>query len=161
MEGAAGGELSAPVTGGVCGDCAWSLGADIGPRPFQEFLDGLGAPVLLVDHDARVMAANWQARDVLGKELSGIVGFKCGDVIECRNSGLVGGCGRTPDCRACGIRNAVAKTHLTAKPLLKAAAYPDVQAGAGFKTMSMRITTEKVGSFVLMRIDQMFAVPEA
>jgi hypothetical protein len=148
-----------PVTHGICGACSRTFAAEPGRKSFQEFIDGLGVPLLLVDDDVRVLAANWQARDALGKDLPNIVGRKSGDVIECRYSGLVGGCGQTAHCRSCTIRNCVAKTNLTGKPCLKVLAHPDVEVGAEFKTLNMLISTEKVGACVLLRIDEISAAP--
>jgi len=146
-----------PVTHGICERCAHALAENMGLKSFQEFLDGLEIPVLLLDNDVRVLAANRQAKDALGKELPKIVGYKSGDVIECRYARVSGGCGNTVHCRGCTIRNSVAKTHLTGEPCLGVPAYPDVQVGAEVKTLRLKITTEKVGDCVLMRIDEIHA----
>ena len=160
--GIAAGEFDAryPVTHGICADCVRGLSARLGLKTFQEFIDGLDAPVLLVDDDVRVLAANKQAAAALGKELPSIVGRKNGDVIECWNSKLVGGCGQTLHCSACAIRNSVAKTNRTGLPCRDVTAVPDVQAGAAVKKLSMKITTEKVGACILLRIDDMRDKPK-
>ncbi len=146
-----------PVTHGICPNCARLIAQRLGLSTFSEFLDGLGVPVLLMDEDLRVLTANRLAKEALGKDLPHILGYKGGDVIECRNAKLPGGCGQTVHCRGCVIRNSVNKTRLTGESCVKVPAYPDVQLGAERKTLSLKITTEKVGACVLLRIDEIRA----
>ncbi|OGS41737.1 MAG: hypothetical protein A2506_09275 [Elusimicrobia bacterium RIFOXYD12_FULL_66_9] len=142
-----------PITHSICPDCSRRAAAEMGLKTIQEFLDDLGVPVLMMDDDARVLAASRRAQDVLGKDLPQLVGEKGGDVIECVAAKLPGGCGKSLHCRACAIRNSVTKTYQTGEPCLRVPAYPDVQIGDEVRTLSLLITTEKVGACVLLRID--------
>jgi len=119
----------------------------------QEFLDRLGVPILLVEPEPRVRTGNRYARELLGKELAAIEGRMGGDVIECVYSKRPGGCGKDVHCKTCTIRNTVLDTFATGKSHLAVRAFPDIQFDNYIKTMSVRISTEKVGEVVLLRID--------
>lgn len=146
-----------PITHCICPDCVRRVAAEMGLQSMQEFLDELRVPVLLVDDDVRVMAASRQAQEILGKGLPQLAGEKGGDVLECVHAKKPGGCGRSVHCKGCTIRNSVTKTYRTGEPCTGVPAFPDVQIGDEVKTLSLRLTTEKVGDCVLLRIDDLSA----
>lgn len=90
------------VTHGVCSACRKNL--------IPVFLDTLEGPTLLIGDDARAKSANSLAREKVGKDLGGIEETLLGDVFGCRNAGLPGGCGKTPECSSCTIRNTIEDT---------------------------------------------------
>ena len=95
------------VSHGMCTACAdyfskqWS-GLDLG-----EFLDRYDRPVLAVNPDGRIVAANQHMADLLGKSERDLFGLLGGEVMECRFARLPGGCGETVHCKTCTIRNTV------------------------------------------------------
>ena len=143
-----------PVTHGICDGCASNLAAQSGV-PLQEFLDGLGTPVLLVDSEGTIVTANTAVRAMLGKALDLIEGFKGGDVFECAFARLPEGCGNTVHCSGCMIRRTVMDTHHTGENHLLAPAYLNQQTSAGIRVLDLSITTEKAGDIVFLRIDGM------
>ena len=144
------------ITHGICHSCAQSISAQRG-KPLRTFLNTLDFPVLLVDSDVVVLGANQAAQDLLGKELPEIEAHKGGDVIECFYANLPAGCGENTHCRSCVIRNTVGETFKTGKSFLREKAFPDIQLGQQVKTLSLEISTEKVGEAVLLRIDDISA----
>ena len=112
-------------------------------------------PVLVVLPDAKVLTANQKAQALLGKGLPQLQGYRGGEVIECRHAHLGDGCGFEVHCQSCTIRKTVQETFATGKSRIKVQAYPDLQIGAEVKTMSLLISTEKFGNFVLLRIDDL------
>ena len=80
-------------------------------------------------------------------------GLRAGDVFECANARLPGGCGRTIHCSGCTLRRTVTDTFTTGRSHVRVPAYlrrrRDEDAGA----VSLLITTEKVGGVVLLRVD--------
>jgi len=148
------------VTHGICEDCAKRFLEDE-PKCLRDFLDRLGVPVLVLDPVARVLAANSHAQNLLGKALPTTGRLMCGDAIECANAKLPGGCGHTEHCATCTIRNAVLETFATGRPFVRVPAYPDLELGKETKTMCLRISTEKVGESVLLRIDDLREYPGA
>jgi PAS domain-containing protein len=58
-----------------------------------EFLETLEAPVIVVDAEAVVLEANSRAHNLLGKDRRQVAGRRSGEIIECANSRLPGGCG--------------------------------------------------------------------
>ena len=117
------------------------------------FLETLDGPVFLVDGDAKFIAANRRARDVVAKDDSEIDDHLGGEVIECANSHLPGGCGETEHCKACTIRQSITHTFVTGRSTRLVPAYQDIMGPDGVRRRRFLISTEKVGDAVLLRID--------
>ena len=145
-------EQQYPITHGICETCAANLLAQMG-RPLQEFLDNLDVPILLLESGPLICSANRQARKLLDKQLADIAGRRGGEVIECVYAKLPEGCGNTVHCKSCTIRITVLETFATGRSFIRVPAYPDIQTLSGVKTMCFLITTEKVGDFVFLRIE--------
>jgi PAS domain-containing protein len=146
-------ESNRPVTHGICTRCAQLLLARY-PESLGSFLDRLPVPILVIDDAPRVFTANEAARLLLGKDLPAIEGRRGGDVIECVHAGAPGGCGEQVHCKSCTIRNTVLETFQTGDGFRRVKAYPDIQVGQSVKTFTVEITTEKVGDFVLLQVDE-------
>jgi PAS domain-containing protein len=142
------------VTGNTCAACRGQLYDAASLCSLNEYLNHLDVPVLVMDDDVRVMDFNEPARALLGKSAADIEGYYGGDVIECVYAKLPEGCGNTEHCKACTIRKTVTNTHLTGDPHFRVPAYQDIQTANGAREMRYTISTEKVGQFVLLRIDE-------
>jgi hypothetical protein len=136
----------------MCDSCSRSVLSGSG-RPLQQFLDALDAPLLVVDSDLVVLAGNRRAQEALKKDLPRIK-RRCGDVIGCQHAGSSEGCGGTVHCKSCTIRRTVLDTYATGKSHLGVDAYPDVEVDSKVKHLRIRISTEKLGDVVLLRIDE-------
>ncbi|MEW6355294.1 MAG: hypothetical protein AB1696_03135 [Planctomycetota bacterium] len=144
----------ATITHGICKSCITQYLSALA-KSMPEFLDGLGVPILMIGSRPRVVTANRQARELLGKDLPGIEGRRGGEVIECIYSKRPGGCGEQEHCKSCTIRQTVLETFATGKGFVRVRAYPDIQTGKDEKTMCIEISTEKIGDYVLLRIDDL------
>ena len=140
------------ITHGICDQCQSNLWFQQG-APFQEFIDSLEEPVLVVDSEDRIEAGNRQARQTLGKELAEIKGSKRGKVFECAYARLPEGCGKTKHCSGCAIRRTVAHTFASGKSSLRVPATLRCEQPKGGEGTRFLISTEKVGDVVLLRID--------
>ena len=138
-----------PVSHGICPRCFRRLLGE-SASDFAEFLESLDAPVLLVDADVAVREANSRALALLGKERSELSGRRGGEVIECGHSRLPGGCGQQDRCRT-GIRRLV--TFATGEGVERAEAVQEVFTSQGVGEIRFRISTEKAGNLVLLRIE--------
>ena len=141
------------VSHGICEQCAFHLFAQLG-MPLQEYLDGLGDPILVVNGDVNVKTANRRARELLQKELPAIEGYKGGDVFECEYARLPEGCGKTAHCSACAIRRTVTDTFKTGITHVKVPACLHRMEGAGNREIHLLISTELVNGVVLLRVDR-------
>jgi PAS domain-containing protein len=142
------------ITGGICGDCLKEIFMDR-PRRGREVLDSIGAPVLLLDNEYRVKAANEPARKILNRPLADIEDFLPGEAMECINARLPGGCGKTVHCQACALRMALNKTITTGEDLERVPAYQDVyQKDGSIARRYLLLSMEKLEDFVLLRIDE-------
>lgn len=110
--------------------------------------------MLLVDGEGAVLTANRAARDLLNKSLPEIEGHRSGDVMECARARLPGGCGRTGHCTACAIRIAVGETFATGVSREGICAVEGTGTFGAGGLSRVRISTERVGETVLLRIDE-------
>jgi len=76
-----------------------------------------------------------------------------GEVVECVYSDFPGGCGRTEHCEACTIRNSLDETVGSGRSLKRVPAYQYIKTPDGIRRKTISISTEKKGSYVLLRID--------
>jgi hypothetical protein len=116
------------------------------------FLDRLAAPVLVVDDNARIVAANEKACTLLGKMVDEIVGTLSGCAIECVHARQDGGCGKTVHCKSCTIRITVRDTYTTGKSHYDVPAYPDSSLGTRDKPICFLISSIKVADYVVVKI---------
>ncbi len=139
------------VSHGVCRNCLPKLVKDLG-QPLSEFIDELSTPILILQEGTRVVAANVAARKLSPEPLEELTGLLCGEVIGCLHSKEPEGCGNTVHCLSCAIRRSVAHTMETGDPCKDVPAYPDVGLMSGDKDICFKISTEKKGNFVMLRI---------
>lgn len=114
---------------GMCPPCAEHFEALWRGMSLGEYLDALPQPVLVVNGDARVVAANALAAGRLGRPRDELHGLLAGEAFACARSRLPGGCGRTVHCRECTIRRSVERVAQTGVAVEGAQAY--VETGAG------------------------------
>ena len=97
------------VTHGICPECEEHFDANR-PEPLRRFLNRFDASIICVDSDARVIAANDAASEMVAKDRDEMAESLLGDLMECRWARLPGGCGKTEHCVACSIRLLVGDT---------------------------------------------------
>jgi hypothetical protein len=138
------------VSHGACDQCLPLMIRELG-QPLSEFLDELRPPVLVVQDNARVIAANAAARKMLTRDQLEICGELAGEVIGCMHAREPGGCGQTIHCESCAIRQAVTHTMDTGEPCRKTA-FADIGLISNDRRVRFLIETEKVNSFVRLTI---------
>lgn len=146
--------LEEGIIQGICGSCVENFLFQKGV-PLRRYLDSLPMPVLVVDADMVVQTMNTAALKLQGRspeEKGGVL--RGGDVFECAQARLPGGCGRTIHCSGCSIRRTVTKTWETGEPQSNVPATlkpvgPDERA-----EVSMTIATYKAGNQVMLRVDR-------
>ncbi len=146
------------VTHGICQPCTARVMQEL-KEPLLDYLDSLGMPVMVIQSDPAVFTANKYACTLLGKERQEIEGSPGGDVLECIHGFEPGGCGNTVHCKTCTIRNTILNTFTTGRSCTAVPAYPDIQFFDKVKTMSIAISTERVGQVVFLRIDEFSDTP--
>jgi len=142
------------ITRCFCPACREYFSSPRSRKPLQLYLEEIGIPVLVMDDDIRVLGFNESARALLGSRVEGCLGRYGGDVLECAYARLPGGCGNTEHCKACAIRQTVTATYTTGDSRENVPAYQDIVTPAGIREVRFLISTEKVGNFVLLRIDE-------
>ena len=140
------------ISHGICLPCANRM---IIQTPFElrAFLDDVAVPVVLVDNEGVVRIANDKVYSMIGKGTEQVEGFSGGDVFQCIYSRLPEGCGNTTHCSGCAIRRTVMETHATGQTRYRVPATLMQQSGEGTNEIRFLISTEKMGDYVLLRID--------
>ncbi len=117
------------VSHGMCEPCGRYFERLWAGMPVDEYLDELGAPVLLLDGEGRVVAMNGKLAELLGTDRKKCQGLNGGEVFACVHSRLPEGCGKTVHCRDCAVRRTVETVARTGKPEERVPAYLDVASG--------------------------------
>jgi PAS domain-containing protein len=147
------------ITQGVCQACMsrylmkWSVRSR--QREFQDFLDQLEAPVLVINSNGKVQTANTTALQMLGKEQPEIENRPGGEVFECIYAKEPEGCGGSVHCNGCSIRRHVMDTLHTGQPHHDSRVHLYQGTHQARKEVPINISTEKLSDFVLLRIDSM------
>jgi PAS domain-containing protein len=123
------GGKSSDVSHGMCEACDLHFERLWEGMHLGEYLDELPQAVVVIDADARVLAANAKATELLQRDPAAPRGLLTGDAMACAHSRLPGGCGKTIHCRECTIRNTVAKVAATGRPVKRVAAFLKTDAG--------------------------------
>ena len=140
---------SSAVINGICENCKKNLFCQTDIE-LRKYLDALPVPMILVDPEKGVKIANQMASAMLGKKLPDIEGYLMGIVFECKFAELPGGCGRTTHCSGCTIRLAVTETYATGNGFHKIRVFVNQEE----RQIPLLISTEKIGEFVFIRIDE-------
>ena len=94
----------------ICDDCFSKLLKD--PQLLKEkVLDQIDNPILVADKETtKIVGANENLLQFVGKPLDDVVGSLGGNVIGCIHADKLGGCGNTEFCSDCPLRNMVEET---------------------------------------------------
>ena len=144
----------APISHGVCPDCFPKFFSFMG-KPLREFLDEFTGPVYVVDATNKIITANSAGLALIHKTPEEIEDKLTGDVFECPHAEQTEGCGSTIHCKSCTIRNAVIRTAQTGQPQVHIPAYADLHTFTKNKRAKFSISTEKAGTAVLLRIEDL------
>ena len=137
---------------GICEPCSRTLIENLG-IPLGRFLSNLNAPVLLVDRDVRVLEASPGALDALDAPAENVLGRLGGEVFECANASLPGGCGRSVHCSGCVLRNTVTSTWETGVSHIGIPATLHVTRDTAPDRVDLIVSTARVGDRVVLKID--------
>jgi len=142
-----------PVTHGICQECAKELWGSSGGVPLGDFLSSLEVPTLLVGGDVRVELANAEALSLLERSQGEVAGYLGGEVLDCVNAELPGGCGQSELCPACTVRGTVTDSYRTGESHRRIPSVLTVRRQGKPVEFSFLLTTEKAGDRVLIQIE--------
>lgn len=114
------------VSHGMCEPCALHFERLWAGMGMGEYLDALPQAVVVLDADARVLAANGRAAELVGNQPAAPRGLLAGEAVACSRSRLPGGCGKTVHCRDCAIRNTVTSVAKSGRPMKDVRGYLQV-----------------------------------
>lgn len=126
------------VSHGMCLGCAEHFDRLWGGMSMSEYLDGLPQPVLVVNAEGRVVAANQRLATLFGRDRAEMRGLLGGEALACVHSRLPEGCGKTVHCRECTIRRAVTRVAETGKAQERIPAYLKTKEGRVDLCISVR-----------------------
>jgi PAS domain-containing protein len=137
------------VSHGMCGACQAHYRRQLKGLSLGEYLDDVSGPVLVVDEDVRMIAANRLMAELLGQRPGDLVGLRGGEVLECAYARRPGGCGQQVHCRTCAIRNSVKNTFSTGEPCVRVPAFLERKEGR----LDVLVSTRKRGPVVQVLIE--------
>ncbi len=142
------------ISQSLCKECWTQIWSDR-LQSSREIVDKFDSPILLMDNNLRIQAANARAQKILGRPLADIKNYLPGDAMECINARLPSGCGQTMHCQTCALRKALEMTITTGTGVEKSPAYQDTYQKDGSVIRHFYyISTEKMEDFILLRIDE-------
>lgn len=144
------GATALDVSHGMCPPCGEYFERLWGGMPLGEYLDQLPKPVLVVNGDGRLVAANQRLAALAGRERAELRGLLGGEAMACVHSRLPEGCGKTVHCRDCTIRNTVTRVSTSGAPVRHVPAYLQTKQGRVPMTISARL----VGEYVEVTVEE-------
>jgi PAS domain-containing protein len=139
------------VSHGMCPSCADHYERLWKGMPLSEYLDTIPQPVVVVNGDGCVVAANQKLAALFGREKVELRGLLGGEALACVHSLLPEGCGKTVHCRECTIRRAVQQVAKSGAPLEKVPAYLDTKDGR----VSLRLSVKARDGLVRVLVEEM------
>ncbi len=136
----------------MCPACSQALDCQEHGTSFQQHIDSIPIPILLVDTNHAVVAMNAKARELQGSEPEAGEIFSFGTVFDCVHSRLPEGCGRSIHCLGCVIRRSVTEAFRTGEPQIAAPATVSVESGNQLSDVAFNVSTAKRGELIVMRI---------
>lgn len=148
----------AVISHGICTDCA---GTHFGSNDddLVLFLESLDVPVLVLEPEPRVLSGNTKARSLLGHNIGSINKHRIGSLISCTHATKPGGCGNQEACGVCNIRNTLLDTAQTGRSHSNIPEIREVNNRGTQELLHIEFSTEKVGSYLLLRIDSLTSLP--
>ena len=139
------------VSHGMCLPCADHFERLWGGMSISEYLDALPQPVLVVNADGRVVAANQQLATLFGRDRAEMRGLLGGEALACVHSRLPEGCGKTVHCRECTIRRAVTRVAETGEAQERIPAYLKTRDGR----VDLRISVRAKDGLVKVLVEEL------
>ncbi len=145
------GGRSCDVSHGMCPSCADHYERLWKGMPLSEYLDTIDRPVVVVNGDGCVVAANQKLAAMLGRERADMRGLLGGEAFACVHSLLPEGCGKTVHCRECTIRRTVEKVAKTGRAVEKVPAYLQTKEGR----VALRVSVKAKDGLVRIVVEEM------
>lgn len=136
------------TTPDLCDACDVQFDEKFRRMSLGEYLDDIREPILVVDSDGRILAANEAMAVCLGRVERRTRGLLGGEVLECAYARLPGGCGGTEHCQTCAIRRAVTRTLETGERQVRVSVHLQKCDGV----VPMEVSTRRVGPAVFVTI---------
>lgn len=143
--------LNGGISGPLCSRCLHVFEQE-DPGQVRTLIDVYENPVLVINEQRRIIAANLAAIQALDQDMDLIVGSLAGDSISCENARLPGGCGHTVNCRACVINNSVTTTLSGPVEVTGAPAHQTILREGKHKQQTFAISTQQIGERVLVQV---------
>lgn len=143
------------VSNGSCPTCSEAIFKSNNIANIRDSIELIDDPVLVLQPEPRlVYTANNKAGRLFNKDISQMEGVRGGQVFDCIQSFTEAGCGKDLNCEKCTIKQAIVDTLNTGNSFEGLKSPLDVKRGDNIISFILQISTEKVGDFALVRIDE-------
>jgi len=137
------------ISHAMCLECYDYFKEQIEGLPLEKYLDKFETPILIMDADCRIVAANKMAENLTGRSLREVVGLLGGEALECAYARLPGGCGKTVHCETCTIRMIVKDIIESGKAKFRV----PVKINGMNGEFDVKISVLKIGKLIRMMIE--------
>ncbi len=139
----------------------WRLCADCGHRFAQAWrsigpaggLERCGEPTWAVDENARLLACNRLAEGLFGAPQALLLGLAPGELLDCDNARSAG-CGQSPDCQCCGLRQAILYTQRQDRDCERLPVVLPVTREQRPQMRCLSISTRRMGASVRLQLEE-------
>lgn len=137
-----------PISHGICQDCRKIMLFEE-EHTLQSFIDSIPVPIVVLNSSLLPMCSNRTGMERFHLVKEEVAHCTLGEVVECENSRLPGGCGKTAHCSACVLRRTVTETYETGR---RSAMLP-AKLMSESKEIWYYVSTIKVGDCVVVKLD--------
>ncbi len=140
-----------PITHGICHLCRNEL-LNQGQEGLGLILEGFNQPLVVLDNDGLVVAANAKACSLLDKNQKDLLNKLPGDAVGCCHAFEAGGCGKSAFCDDCELRKVIVETIRTGKPQSAVQVCLDRSVAGGEVETQILIDSEMCGEVLVISI---------
>lgn len=144
----------------VCPECQEAFQRQLTGRELDKFKKAVEFPVILVNKDLRVLAANESCMRGLCAGAPQPPGLLWGEFMRCQNAQAPERCGGSPSCLQCVIRRAAQAAFKTGKDQKNTMASLTRNEGGQKVRLELTLSTENLGDMVQVTVENFFAVLE-
>ena len=143
---------SQEISHGICSACEFHMRASSRTMELNEYIEDFPHPIVIIDNDRVITNANKVARVALDQDFSSVEQLPAGKVLECKNSHLPGGCGKTVHCGTCNLRILIMDTYNLDKQYVDEQIIIEQTSENALRHLKMSVSSLKIDGVVYLRI---------
>ena len=140
-----------PITQVFCNDCYKNL---IEGSSKIDIINKISSSVIIFDQTGTIKLVNEKLLEQVQKSYTEIIGSVGGEIIDCTYANQGNGCGNSPNCDQCVVKQFLTRTVETGKSFAGVKGHQISKTTKGLMQNDFMFAMEKIGNLVLLRIDK-------